>query len=186
MMKLKIQLSVMLLCCIMVNACKDSKTIDEKTVDVKTGSDSATVVTTEKVDYPYTIENPDYWESGSQQNTLAVLNSLKAWENKNIDESLKYFADSIDVGFDGLTKKISNDSLRRIITPDSLTTFRIRMQDWESVISKDKKVEYVTVWYRQFYDNGKGKKDSVDVVNDLKMKDGKIIGIDEYERKLHM
>ena len=59
------------------------------------------------------------------------------------------------------------------------------MQDWESVISKDKNEEYVTIWYRQYGENEDGKKDSIDVINDLKMKNGKIIGLDEYRRKLY-
>ncbi len=61
----------------------------------------------------------------------------------------------------------------------------IKMDDWESVTSKDKKDEWVTMWYRQRWEDNKGIKDSVDVVNDLKMKDGKIIRLDEYTRKLH-
>ncbi|MEO6905894.1 MAG: hypothetical protein ABI148_06005, partial [Ginsengibacter sp.] len=63
--------------------------------------------------------------------------------------------------------------------------WKIKMQDWESVISNDKKDEYVTLWYRQYSENMKGVKDSTDIINDLKMKDGKIIGLDEYTRKLH-
>jgi hypothetical protein len=59
------------------------------------------------------------------------------------------------------------------------------MDDWESVISKDKKDEWVTLWYRQKWEDNKGKSDSSDIVNDLKMKDGKIIRLDEYTRKLH-
>ena len=46
-------------------------------------------------------------------------------------------------------------------------------------------MEYVTLWYREYSKDAKGAKDSIDVVNDLKMKDGKIIGLDEYLRKLH-
>ena len=58
------------------------------------------------------------------------------------------------------------------------------MQDWESVISKDKNEEYVTLWYREYQEHKDGKKDSVDVINDIKMKDGKIIGLDQYSRKI--
>jgi multidrug efflux pump subunit AcrB len=139
-----------------------------------------------KMDYPYTIDQPDNWETGSQQNTLNVLNSLKAWENKDMDASLKYFADSVHIRLDGIDKMISNDTLKAMLTPPSTTkNSSIKMQDWESVISKDKKQEYVTLWYREYMENTKGEKDSMDVVNDLKMKDGKIIGLDQYIRKLH-
>ena len=61
----------------------------------------------------------------------------------------------------------------------------VQMYDWESVISKDKQEEYVTFWYRERWEDMKGIKDSIDLINDLKMKNGKIIGMDEFARKLH-
>jgi len=140
----------------------------------------------QKMNYPYTIDHPDNWETGSQQNTFNALSALKEWEKGNIDESLKYFADSVKVRFDRLDKMLSKDSLKILFTPDkSLKSVMIKMEDWESVISKDKKDEYVTLWYTQYFETMDGKKDSVDVINDLKMKDGKIIGLDEYQRLLH-
>lgn len=147
---------------------------------------TSNTVVAQQVNYPYTIDHPDYWEIGSQQNTLNALSALKAWENKNMDESLKYFADSVRVQFDGIDKRVSNDTLKAMLTPRStLKDWPIKMQDWESVISKDKKEEYVTLWYREYAVNTNGDKDSMDVINDLKMKDGKIIGLDQYVRKLH-
>ena len=147
---------------------------------------TAAAANVQKMDYPYTIDHPDYWEIGSQQNTLNALSALKAWENKNMDESLKYFADSVRVQFDGIDKMVSNDTLKAMLTPPStLKDWPIKMQDWESVISKDKKDEYVTLWYREYAVKTNGDKDSMDVINDLKMKDGKIIELDQYVRKLH-
>lgn len=147
---------------------------------------SATSANVQKMDYAYTIDHPDNWEPGSQQNTAIALKALKAWENRNLNESMRYFADSIQVGFNGIDKKVSNDTLRAwITTPPTVTNQSIQMQDWESVISKDKKTEYVTLWYREFTTTAKGM-DSVDVINDIKMKDGKIIGLDQFTRKLHL
>ena len=151
-----------------------------------TGDTTATPAIAPKMNYAYTIDHPDNWEIGSTQNTANVLSSLKAWENNNLDESVKYFADSIHVQFDGLDKKVSRDSLKAMISPSPNTkAYSVKMQDWESVISKDKKDEYVTLWYREYHENNAGKKDSIDVINDLKMKDGKIIGLNQYTRKLH-
>lgn len=152
------------------------------------GKDSLAVAPVEqKMSYPYSIEYPDNWEIGNQQNTFNALSALKAWENGNIDESLKFFADSVLVQFDGIDKKVSRDTLKAIITPAKMVKgVKVKMQDWESVVSKDKKDEYVTLWYRQYYEMVNGKTDSVDVINDIKMKDGKIVGLDEYRRKLHL
>lgn len=140
----------------------------------------------QKMDYPYTIKKPDNWDMGSQQNTLNALRALKAWENNKLDVSAGYFDDSVQIRFDGIDKKVSNDILKAFIAyRPEVKSYSIKMEDWESVISKDKKDEYVTLWYRQFMEYKNGKKDSVDVIDDLKMKDGKIIGLDEYSRKLH-
>lgn len=154
----------------------------------ETNSDTtANIATDPKMDYAYTIAHPDYWEIGSQQNIFKALSALKAWENRNMDESLKYFADSIHIQFDGIDKTVPNDTLKAMFNQSAAMAknWSVKMQDWESVISKDKKEEYVTLWYRQYEENNKGEKDSVDVINDLKMKDGKIIGLDEYKRKQH-
>lgn len=152
----------------------------------ETAKNSTTQTDTDrKMDYAYTIDHPDNWESGPKQNTANVLKALKAWENKNIDESLSYFADSVHVRFDNMDGKVSKDSLKTLITPSKNTkNIRIKMEDWESVISKDKKTEYVTLWYKEYTERTKGDIDSIDIVNDLKMKDGKIIGLDQYTRKL--
>ena len=59
----------------------------------------------------------------------------------------------------------------------------ITMSDYESVISADKKEEYVTLWYKQAWKDTKGVADSMVVVDDVKMKDGKVIGLDEKVRR---
>ena len=152
-----------------------------------TKDSSATMASAPKMDYPYTIDHPDNWEMGSTQNSMVALSALKAYENGNVDESLKSFGDSVQIQFDGLDTKLSNDSLKSMFTRErrNFKSMNIKMDDWESVVSKDKKDEWVTLWYRQKWEDSKGKMDSADVINDLKMKDGKIIRLDEYTRKLH-
>jgi hypothetical protein len=149
---------------------------------------SATAVTsTQKMNYPYTIENPDNWEIGSNENTMNALMALKSFENGNVAETVKYFADSVSLRFDGMDKKLSNDSLKTMFTKSrsALKNMSIKMYDWESVISKDKNEEYVTIWYKEIWEDMKGNKDSASKVNDIKMKNGKITELDEYTRKYH-
>ena len=148
---------------------------------------SAKEVNVQKMDYPYTIDHPDNWEMGSNQNAMNVLLAIKAFENGNVAESMKYFGDSVHLHFDGLDTKLSNDSLKAFFTKmrGGYKSMEVRMDDWESVVSKDKKEEWVTVWYRQKWEDVTRKKDSSDIVDDLQMKDGKIIRLDEYTRKLH-
>jgi hypothetical protein len=153
----------------------------------ETTTDPAKEVSAVKVSYPYTIEHPDKWEIGSPENTMIVLNGLKAFENGNIAESMKYFGDSVYVSVDGFNTKVSNDSLKAMLTnqKEYLKGLEIKMHDWESVISKDKTDEFVSLWYKQKWEGPNGKKDSSDIMNDFKLKNGKVIEMYEYTRKYH-
>jgi hypothetical protein len=53
------------------------------------------------------------------------------------------------------------------------------MQDYVSVISEDKKDEWVTLWYKQTWKDEKGKVDSMYCADDCKIKNGKMIKLDE-------
>ena len=156
----------------------------EKTTDVTKDTKTAEP-TASAVSYPYTIEHPDYWEMGSNENTKTALTALKAYENDNIDECAKYFGDSVHLQFDGMDATMPNDSLKTMFTSSraGYKSMEIKMSDWESVISKDKKVEYVSLWYKQIWEDNKGKKDSAAIMDDIELKNGKIIGIDEKSRK---
>lgn len=138
--------------------------------------------------YPYTLKEPyKNWQTGDQQNAVTVLKMLKAWETKNLDECVTYFADTLEINLDYLHSVLPNDSIKSFLQgsyeayPKDL---KIHMQDWESVISADKSEEWVTVWYRQFWTDSKGVADSVDLINDAKIVKGKIASFSEYS--LHL
>ncbi len=137
--------------------------------------------------YPYTIKQPDNWGVGSTANTMTALTSIKKWEEGNMDESIKYFADTVRVQFDGLDKSVPRDTLKNMLAGlwNSYKTVNIKMEDWESVISKDKKQEWVTMWYTEHWETKNGVKDSAAIINDLQIVNGKIVRLDEYTRKLH-
>ncbi len=140
--------------------------------------------TESKPNYAYTIEKPDNWEIGSTKNTEIVLASLKAFENNKLDESLQGFADTVRWRADYMDAKFTKDSMKAMFTSiwSQLASMKIQLRDFESVVSKDKKDEYVTIWYTQTTTDKKGKTDSVAVINDLKMVNGKIVELDETMR----
>ena len=142
----------------------------------------------EKVDYAYlpSDHDPDNWDRGSQKNIELVLKSLKAFENGDVEGSLSAFADSVWWSFDNFDEKLSKDSLRSMLTGhrSSIASLKITMSDYESVISKDKKEEWVTLWYKQVTTDKKGMTDSAAVVDDLKIENGKITVLDEKTRRL--
>ncbi len=146
------------------------------------------VADTTKPVYAYTIKQPDNWDIGSSKNTAIALSALKAFENNKIDESLGYFADSAELKLDYMEGKYSKDSLKSIFNAvwKETTAMKIDMHDFESVISKDKKDEYVTLWYVQTNTDKKGKVDSVAVINDFKISNGKIVTLEEAIRHFKM
>lgn len=137
-----------------------------------------------KPTYAYTIEKPDNWEIGSTKNTEIALATLKAFENNKLDESLQGFADTVHWRTDFMDGKFPKDSMKAMFTHlwSQMSALKIDMKDFESVISKDKKDEYVTLWYVQTTTDKNGKTDSVALVNDLKMVNGKIVSLDEAIR----
>ena len=62
-------------------------------------------------------------------------------------------------------------------------SFKINMHDWETVKSTNTDDEWVSLWYTQIYKEKDGKLDSVNVMDDVKIKDGKIVDISRYVRR---
>src|SRR6185437_16196315 len=99
------KLWLILLTGIVFNSCKNqgaSQTATTKDSSVQNAS-------AEKMNYPYTIDHPDNWDIGNNQNTLVALSALKAYENGNVDESMKYFGDSIRLEFDKMDTTFTHD-----------------------------------------------------------------------------
>jgi hypothetical protein len=139
---------------------------------------------TSKPMYAYTVKNPDNWDIGNTKNVEVAFNALKAFEDHKIDESLNFFGDSVLWKADYMEAKLSKDSLKSIFNSiwSETSALKIEMHDFESVISKDKKDEFVTIWYVQKSTDKKGKVDSLALINDMKIANGKIIELDEYTR----
>jgi hypothetical protein len=172
--------SLFFLCMMLfVVSCNDSGTTETKAGD----SPKATEAKTADVVIPYTLSDEPYkdWQPGDKNHAVTVMNSLKGFETGDMAACLAAFGDSVDIRFDGFRQKFSKDSLAKFFTAEraKVSSVKIYMDDWESVISKDKTVEYVTLWYKQVVTDTKGKVDSVNVVDDCRIKNGKIVTLDE-------
>ena len=147
-------------------------------------TDSSKMADSKAVDlvYPYTLEKGYRdWQPGDQKHAVTVMTSLKAFENGNIPACIATFGDSVDLYFDNYREKLSKDSLTKFFTKlrAESASIKIHMQDWESVIAKDKKDEWVTLWYKQVWTDKKGKTDSLAIIDDAKIENGKIVVLDE-------
>ena len=145
---------------------------------------------TGKLDYPYSLDRPyKDWQPGDQKHAVIVMKSLKAWETNNIAEAVTYFGDNVELKFDNFQKTLPHDSLANFLAMGRVeyASVTIEMGDWISVISKDGKEEWVTLWYKQKFTDKSGKSDSLSVVNDAKIVNGKVVVLDEkvqhYEAK---
>jgi hypothetical protein len=149
----------------------------------KESSDTTNTVAAAETKLPYTKPKNKDWEiNKDEQNTLIALNALKAIENKDYQAISNSTADSIRSEIDGLrfkgTKAQMMEENRKFFA--TLKNIKIVPHDWESVIDKNKSEEWVSVWYTQYWEDMKGKRDSLNVFNDIGFKDGKIIQWNEY------
>lgn len=161
-------------------ACNNST---ESATSKSTDTSGTTTATAEKMDYPYTLAEPyKNWQMGSQANVVTLLKGLKAFENGDVAACMQSFGDSTEIFFDGFHAKLSHDSLQKTFTAQraGYKSLVVKMIDWESVISADKKEEWVTIWYKQIQTDQKGMTDSANVINDARIKDGKIVTLNEY------
>jgi hypothetical protein len=167
-------------CVASLAACNNAATTETK----KDSASTATVVPDKKPlpSFPYTTAKPwANWQPGDPQHIVTVMNALKGYETGDIATCMKGFGDSVELHFDRFRATLSNDSLGKFFAADrsSYSAYKVYMADFESVISEDKKTAYVTLWYKQVTTDKKGKTDSISVVNDCKIANGKIVELDE-------
>ena len=164
-------------------SCTNNDTKDAKTGDTTKMADAK--MTDNKMavpEMPYTLSRPyQNWQMGDPQNALIVMKSLKAFENGDVATAVTAFADTTLVQFDYYHARLANDSLKKAFTKQraEYASMVIKMDDWESVISADKKEQWVTLWYKQIMTDKKGKIDSLGVIDDAKIENGKIVLLDE-------
>lgn len=160
-------------------ACNNSASTS---TDAAAGSDSSA-----NIQYAYSIDHPiDNWRPGDLNNIAVAMNALKAWENGDVAGSLNYFGDSVHFSTDDFDATVSKDSLMKMMSPyrSEISSLKITMHDCESVKSIDGKDEYVGLWYEQHWTDKAGKSYASYEMDDVKISNGKIVGLDTKSRRL--
>ena len=118
------------------------------------------------------------------ENVANAMAALKSFVDKDYTALAASMGDSVEISMDYFVAKLSRDSAVKVFTGARAmyNDLAITMYDYESVISADKTMEYVTIWYKQTWKNDKGVGDSLSVVNDFRMKNGKMVELDEKVR----
>jgi hypothetical protein len=134
---------------------------------------------------PYTLKKERTWQMNpDQRNLQTALNVLKAFETNDTTAMNGLIADSIHVYYEGGEFNGKRVEFLKAIKQemDTRKSAHVDMKDWQSVIDKDKGEEWVSMWYKQKWQNDKGKTDSLEAYNDVQLKDGKIIMWVDYAR----
>lgn len=148
-------------------------------------TNAANNLATNTAPYAYTISHPDQWEWGDKNNIRIALDGLKAYEKGNISAAFKDFADTVLIQMDGLERRLSKDSLLSLFLRErsGIRRLGIEMNDFISLRSKDGRSEYVSLWYKQLWEDQNGKIDSIECMDDLAFRKGKIILWNEKVRR---
>jgi hypothetical protein len=157
----------------------DTKTAEEpKMADTKVAAMSTS-------DLAYPLKDWKDWQPGSTDNLKVALQSLKDFEAGKVDASLAAFGDSVELKFDNMEGTYSRDSVAKMFTStrNSMKAMEIKMDDYETVKAKDGSEEYVSMWYKQKWQDQKGTWDSIVCMDDMKFANGKIVSLDEKTRK---
>lgn len=140
----------------------------------------------EQVSMPYNVPtNPD-WQPGNLSNVSIAMNALKAYETNNMEALQQVLADSVEFHGDNFSFEGSRDSLVRLLqeSRERYTAITINMQDYESVKSKARNQEWVGLWYTETSTQKNGQVDSMFVMDDIQIKNGKVTEIDSKVRRL--
>ena len=121
---------------------------------------------------------------GNPVNAQRVLQVWKMFETGSIQAMKPYFADSVryddasGMHFYGPTDKLLAFAKSDI---DGLDSMRFDIVMWQSAHVNDKNEDVVSIWsHERRYPKGGGKADTVLMQENWKVKDGKVVGFDQY------
>ncbi|HEY4965015.1 MAG TPA: hypothetical protein VII28_01390 [Puia sp.] len=145
---------------------------------------SDTAVSKEPIIYPFTPKYSLNWQPGDEKNALMVLNCLKHYVDGDLKGALTDFADTVVFYSDGFHFQGSKDSLGTIIAAErkELASVSKNFDTWATLYYPDKDDTWVTLWYTETWTDKKGKTDSLNYVDDVLIKNGKIREYDEKVR----
>ena len=170
------QFLLLIFLCVIFFSCN----IEAKKDEAKTDS----AAPKEALVYPFTPKYSNNWQPGDEKNAAIALTAFKKYLDGDVKGCFDAFADSIEFIADKFFYKGKKDSLLAMMIPmrGELASASADVDAWETVYYPDKKDTWVTVWSKEKMTDKKGKMDSVYLVDDILMRDGKIDAIMESQR----
>jgi hypothetical protein len=162
------------ICVVAFAACNnETKTTEQTKTDGTTAAE---------VKLPFELNSPyANWSIGSNENVAVSMNALKAFIDKDFDALASTIGDTLRIDFDNYQATLSRDSAMSFFrnARAGYGDIKLSMDDYVSVISADKKSEWVTLWYKQISTDAKGVVDSMNYVNDIRLVNGKMVQLNE-------
>lgn len=135
------------------------------------------------ISYPFTATNSSSFEMGDEKNAKIVLDAWKAWQDNQFETVRYAFADSVFVHFaEGNFFNGPADSLIALgkMARSNYTSLKDTLIAWMSTRSKDKNENWVLVWGIEYTIDKKGKRDTTDLHEAWRIKDGKVDYMRQY------
>ncbi|MGZ3767785.1 MAG: hypothetical protein ACXVA2_24190 [Mucilaginibacter sp.] len=167
------QFLLMLGLCIALFSCKNKSTTEQGNAD------------TAILNYPFKPKYSIKWERGDEKNALIVLNCLKKYVAGDVKGALENFSDTTEFIGDQFHFKGKKDSLAVILgqTRGDMASITKEFDTWITTYYPENKDTWVTLWYTEKWTDKNGKKDSLFYVDDVLLKNGKILVYDEKIRR---
>jgi len=152
----------------------------------KDGDDDSDMTDYSNVTLPYTTSKSADWVRGDGSNVAVAMSALRAYEMNDMNALASTLADSVEIFDDNYYFKGTRDSIVGALTKmrKGIDSVFIRMEDYESVKSKSRGDQWVSLWYVQTSKSKGGKTDSSMVMDDIKIVNGKVAIVDTKGRRL--
>jgi hypothetical protein len=173
---MKRMLLVFAVCIGMISCNSDSKPASPNT-------DST--VSKEAIVYPFVPKYSLKWQPGDEKNALIVLNCLKNYNAGDMKAAFADIADTVEFIKDQFYFKGSKDSLEAIVGAGrkEMAIVSKVFDAWITTYYPEKDDTWVTLWYTETWIDKKGKTDSLYYVDDVLVKNGKMVVYDEKQRQ---
>lgn len=145
-------------------------------------SDTTQMAKADTISYPYKAGYSSSFDIGKPGTAKTVLAIWKAYETNKLADTKDLWADSVILQFENYTfRGIRDSAISGGIADRSQFTSVIDSVDaWLPLHSNDRNTDWVAVWAREFTVDKKGKKDTADIHEIWRLKDGKVNFMSQY------
>ena len=167
-------LSVLAFAIFVISCNQNSPAVEEKKDD---GAAKTTAKKDSSFNYAFKALYSSSFEMGDPKNAKIVLDIWKAYQDNKLEDTKTLWADSVTLQFaNGFTFHGNPDSVLAGGKADrnNYTSLTDSVDAWISTKSTDRNEEWVCIWGREYSTSKKGKKDTTNLQEIWRLKEGKV------------